>query len=165
MSGNKISTLPMEKLFLIPEDYKFLLDGVVYGQQPSMKNRNRVIWQDGNPVVIHSAEVYEYKKQFKEQAVNKPEWKIGVGSREKQLAIYIAIYYESYRSDPSIDLILDLLQDNGTINNDRWVRQKFYWAGISKTAPRLHFRLYELPLGWEMPNFLLRPTERKANDK
>lgn len=161
MSSNKLSLTPMEELFIIPEDYKFLLDGVIYGQQPSMKNRNRVIWQDNKPVIIHSPEVYEYKKQFKEQAKNKPEWKIGVGSKKQQLAVYIAIYYESYRSDPSIDLILDLLQDNGTIDNDRWVRQKFYWAGISKTAPRLHFRLYELPEDWSMPNFLLRPKDRK----
>lgn len=161
MGNNKISLTPLEELLVIPDDYKFLLEGVVYGQQPSMKNRNRITWQDGNPVIIHSPEVYEYKKQFREQVKNKPEWKIGVGSKNQQLAVYVAIYYKDYRSDPSIDLILDLLQDNGTINNDRWVRQKHYWASISKVAPRIHFRLYELPKNWSMPNFLFRPKSRE----
>ena len=158
MSHN-ISQSPMESLFLIPKDYKFLLEGVVYGHQPSMKNRNRIVWRDGKPLIVHSEEVYEFKKQFKEQAKQKPEWVIKAGSKEQQLAIYVAVYYKTYLSDPSIDLILDLLQENETLNNDRWVRQKFYWAGISKTAPRLHFRLYELPKNWEMPNFMLRPQK------
>ena len=156
---NEISKTPLEELFLIPKEYKFLLEGVVYGQQPSMKNKNRIIWRNSRAIIIHSEEVYEYKKEFKKQAKTKPEWKINVGSEEQQLAIYVAIYYKSYLSDPSIDLILDLLQENETITNDRWVRQKFYWAGISRTAPRLHWRLYELPKDWEMPNFLYRPIK------
>lgn len=155
------SDTPLEQMFLIPKEYKFLLGGIVYGQQPSMKNRNRIIRREGKLAIIHSKVAYSYQQAFEEYIKVKPEWKIGVGDKEHQLAIYVALYYKSFQSDSSIDLILDLLQKHGIIKNDRWVRQKFYWAGISKEMPRLHFRLYELPKDWLMPDFTLPIKERE----
>lgn len=144
----------LDGLPIIPEGYKLLVEGVVYGQQPSMKNRNRIVHSKGKTMIIHSKEVYAYERSFEEQAKNHPEWKIKAGSADQMLALYASVWYKSRLSDLSVDLIKDLFQKNETINNDRWIIEEHLWNGISKTAPRIHFRIYEIPQGTPTPNFV-----------
>ncbi len=73
------------------------------------------------------------------------EAKRGLGSKDRLLRAIITVYYPSWRQDADFNLIEDLLQKTGVVSNDRWIREKHYYAAaIDPKNPRCEITIEEI---------------------
>lgn len=134
-----------------------LLNIAVPGQLPRKSNSRRLVTKGRKPMVIKSKKALEYTDHFLEsvkdiaESLDRP-----FGSRNELLSIVGVIYYPSYRSDLSIELLTDLLQKANIISDDRWIRLHVVWAVIDKENPRVDVTIYEI--GGDTEQILFRET-------
>ncbi len=112
----------------------------VYGHLPRKSNRRKIARAGKRIMLIKSKDALDYEKSFLEQVPRNA--KRGYGNRDQLLALEARIYYRSWRSDVSVELLLDLLQKSGVISNDRWVREFHYIGLVDPKNPRVELTLY-----------------------
>jgi Holliday junction resolvase RusA-like endonuclease len=108
----------------------------VFGQLPSLKNRRRLIPGKGNrrPMIIKSKEAMDYEQAFLMAIPQKMR-----AGYDGPVSLSARIYYQSRRSDLSVELLYDLVAKAGIIVNDRQIMHCECWKGLSKESPRVHF--------------------------
>lgn len=113
----------------------------ISGQLPRKSNSRRFVInrRTGKPMVIKSAEALRYEADFLRQ-VTGPQ-RLGLSGN---LSLTAIIYYRSNRSDLSDELLCDLLEKAGVIENDRCIVEKRLTKRIDKDSPRVEVRIEEL---------------------
>jgi Holliday junction resolvase RusA-like endonuclease len=113
----------------------------IFGNLPSIKNRRRLIPAKGNrrPLIIKSSEAMNYEQAF---LMAIPQ-KMRVGY-DGPVSLSARIYYQSRRSDLSVELLYDLIAKASIILNDRQIMHCECWKGLSKESPRVHFTVKKM---------------------
>lgn len=118
----------------------------IYGQLASMKNRR--VPSRSNPFVTHmNASAAAFKRDFMMQ-VPRQICDLHLGRRanpkDKPILLRASVraFYQSWRSDLDVELIWDLLQEAGVIDNDRWIREKHvYGLEVDPKNPRIEIEI------------------------
>lgn len=134
----------------LPKDnYLFLGSFVIPGNLPRKSNsRVFVTRKDGSKALIKSSTARAYAETF--ALFVPPELKgANLGSLKEDLLIIANVYYQSRHSDLSIELFLDLLEEVGVIENDRYVREQLIFGFKDKDNPRTEVALYQIKHGHE----------------
>jgi len=108
----------------------------IKGQVPSKSNGYRI----ANNRLFKSKELKEYEESFAWQCSRYKE------THEGKFGITMNIYFQSNRSDldNAAKVILDCLQTNGIIKNDRNCWQLHMTKEIDKLNPRVSIFIYEI---------------------
>jgi Holliday junction resolvase RusA-like endonuclease len=107
----------------------------IFGQLPSIKNRRRIMKRGRDKLmVIKSTDALRYEQAF---LMAIPQ-KMRVGY-DGPVSVKVRVWYQSRRSDLSIELLFDLLAKSGIIINDRQVHHVESFKGLDRDNPRLHF--------------------------
>lgn len=108
---------------------------VIIGQCYSMKNSKMKH--------IKHPKARKFEQDF---ALQVPvEAKRNLGSKDVLLRAIISVWYPSWRQDADFALIEDLLQKTGVVSNDRWIREKHYYAcAIDPVNPRAEITIEEI---------------------
>lgn len=99
----------------------FTVEGVL----PRKSNRRRVVKRgDGKAMVIKSAEALGYEEHFLAVVLEmvRELQALGVCPLHTFLAVQVVVWYPTDARDLDIELLLDLLQRSGVIENDNQVR-------------------------------------------
>jgi len=117
----------------------------IFGNLPSLKNRRRLIPAKGNrrAMIIKSQDAMSYEQAFLMAIPAK--MRVGYNG---PVSLSARIYYQSRRSDLSVELLYDLVAKAGIILNDRQIMHCECWKGLSKESPRVHFTVKK----WEGGN-------------
>jgi Holliday junction resolvase RusA-like endonuclease len=117
----------------------------IFGNLPSIKNRRRLIPAKGNrrPMIIKSKDAMDYEQAFLMAIPQK--MRVGYNG---PVSLSARIYYQSRRSDLSVELLYDLIAKASIILNDRQIMHCECWKGLSKESPRVHFTVKK----WEGDN-------------
>jgi len=96
----------------------------IQGQPPRKSNSRRIVKnkRTGKPMVIKSKEALAWLKAAAWQIPE--EAKCNVGRPDQPLRITFFVRYETRMPDLSTELVLDMLQKNGVIKDDRYVFEK-----------------------------------------
>jgi len=94
------------------------------GQPPRKSNSRQIVKnrKTGKPLVIKSQNALNWLEAAAYQIP--AEAKQGVGSPDQSLRITFFVRYETRLPDLSTELIMDMLQENGVIADDRYVFEK-----------------------------------------
>jgi len=111
----------------------------VYGQLPSMKNSRIITVRNGKPCTFKSAKAQEYAKNFAKQITGNLKYKIDV-----PVELEARIYYSSKRPDLDESLLMDCMEANEIITNDRLIWKKKIEKFFSKNDPRCIFSVRPL---------------------
>jgi hypothetical protein len=127
---------------VIPDELELLAAFTIYGKVPRKSNARRIVRPKGldRPLVIKSQQALDYVKAFIQQVP--AESKQGYGSIQSPLLLIVKAYYPSWRSDLSVEIIKDALEDAGVISNDRYIRADLAFAYIDKVNPRAEIYLF-----------------------
>jgi len=108
----------------------------VNGQLPSIKNRRRLVRnrRTGQALIIKSVDAMEYESMF----LSKIPEELRV-AYEGPVSLKMRVWYQSRRSDLSVEFLFDLLAKAGIILNDRQIRHVEAFGGLDKQLPRVHF--------------------------
>lgn len=68
--------------------------------------------------------------------------RLGLGSADAPLSIVFHVFYKTRKPDLSIELILDVLQKNGVISDDRHVYHYEAFKHFSKEYPGVFVQIY-----------------------
>lgn len=107
----------------------------IQGQPPRKSNSRRIVRnkKTGKPLMIKSRKALGWLEaaawQIPEEAKRK------VGSPDQPLRIEFFVRYETRMPDLSTELILDMLQKNGVIRDDRYVFEKIEHKIIDREDP------------------------------
>lgn len=127
---------------------KFDCTFIVFGEPASKANQRRLVTIRGRPALIKSQKAMEYTESFKKQAalqVKKPT--------TADVRVEIMIHYASRRPDLDDSIILDAMQ--GIVyENDRQVKQRMIYWGLSKDLPRATIRVTECDVN-DVPAYLM----------
>jgi Holliday junction resolvase RusA-like endonuclease len=125
--------------------YELLTEFEITGQPARKSNSRRIVKnkKTNKPLLIKSEVALNYTSEFLSQVP--AEAKQRFGGLDKPLALYVVVYYKSRRPDLSIELIMDLLEKSGVVQNDRYIREQRAWGFVDKKNPRIRLRLYSLP--------------------
>lgn len=93
-------------------------------------------------MLIKSAEARQYVDDFIRLTPISAKQKFG--SLEEPLALAVVTAYPSWRSDISVELLMDCLEQAEVISNDRYIRAVIAYAFIDKDNPRSELRLYRI---------------------
>lgn len=143
-SRTKTFDLPLDLSTLFPERYQLLVDFTVPGNLQRKDNGRQIVWnkKTQKPMVIKSANALSYRNAFlkavPESAVQK------LGSESSPLALWANIFYQSNRSDVSVELLKDLLEKAGVISNDRWIKTHYIFGQIDRDTPRTELKLFRI---------------------
>ena len=112
----------------------------IKGQVPSKSNGYRI----ANNRLFKSKELKEYEESFASQVVK--EYKITKIAYENKFGVSMKIFFQSNRSDldNAAKVILDCLQANNIIKNDRNCWQLQMTKEIDKLNPRVELFIYEI---------------------
>ena len=110
------------------------MQAIVYGKVPSKSNGYRI----GNNRLYKSKELHQYEESFRLQTITLSK---GI---DFEFGILIQVYFQSNRSDldNAAKVILDCLQSNGIITNDRLCFRLEMDKHIDKINPRIEFEIY-----------------------
>ena len=110
------------------------MQAVIYGQVPSKSNGYRI----GNNRLYKSKELLQYEESFRLQTLTFHD------TISVEFGINIIVYFQSNRSDldNAAKVILDCLQSNGIIANDRLCLRLEMDKHIDKINPRIEFEIY-----------------------
>lgn len=128
---------------IFPLEYgRHLLTLTIPGNLPRKSNSRILTTKGSTPRVIKSQEANNY---FEVAAYYIPlDVRNSYGSLENNLGIIGNIYYRSRRSDLSIELLLDVLQEYKVVKDDRYVVEQLVRGLVDKKDPRVEFSLYEI---------------------
>jgi len=112
----------------------------IKGQVPSKSNGYRI----ANNRLFKSKELKEYEEAFAWQLAK--EYKITGIAYENKFGVSMRIFFQSNRSDldNAAKVILDCLQSNSVVKNDRNCFQLQMTKEIDKLNPRVELFIYEL---------------------
>jgi|SRR6185436_10814218 len=113
----------------------------VFGQLASMKNR-RIPTKNNPRITVPNPECQVFERDFGYQVPVTA--KKAIGSLTQPVRARITVYYPSMRSDLDCAYVYDLLQQNGVVSNDRYIRYKEEIARIDKKNPRVEIELEEI---------------------
>lgn len=118
------------------------MEFIVEGHLPRKSNSRRIRFNPatGRPVSIKSAEALQYEQMFYYQiARQKPKQPL-----TGDLRLTAAIFYRSNRSDLSDELLADLCEKAGLIENDRQFKVKHLYHRVDAKRPRVEFKIDQL---------------------
>jgi hypothetical protein len=112
----------------------------VFGQLPRKSNSRRIFRnpRTGRPIIVKSADALSYEKSFAFQVANVDKGKF---EPKEPLCLSAHVWYQSGRSDLSIELFMDLLEKTGIIHNDRQIKIMHLWGHIDREFPRVEVLL------------------------
>ncbi len=138
-----IRVIEYANLVYPPEKHYIELIGfTVSGNLPRKSNQRRIVKVRGKPMVIKSRKALDFEKSFLDQVP--VEARILAGDANHPLALWAHVYYQSNRSDLSVELLKDLLQKAAVITDDRWIKAEFLFGSIDRDCPRIHLALYAI---------------------
>jgi len=110
----------------------------ILGNLPRKSNSRRIFRnrQTGNPILVKSADALQYERDFIRQ--------FPVARRlnlSGPVVLTARIFYKSKLSDLSDELLCDLLQAVGMIQNDRQIVEKHLYRFDDKYDPRVEFKI------------------------
>lgn len=114
----------------------------VFGKIPSKSNCYKIITIDGHSSMAKQSALKEYEKNFYLQN----------GLRGKNISSFfkldVDVYYENMRPDLDncFKVLLDCLQSDKTIKNDRYCVEIHARKLIDKRNPRIEFKIEEVKL-------------------
>lgn len=116
-----------------------MIDFYIYGS-PARKSNSRINLAN---VSLPSKYATAYKLIFNKQ-IKKIKHKFNaIDLNDENLYWYFIIYYNNKKSDASIELIFDLLQENGIIENDNTIRHYTVNAKkLDNITPRIQVIVY-----------------------
>lgn len=129
------------------------IGGVVYGSLPNKSNSRRLgrTWS-GRPILRKEKAAEEFEERFA-VVVLASQHALGQGlplvgatnTREYVIGVRVfrfrAAVYGDFKRDLDCELLPDLLQKNGLINNDRAIRKKLYEWYPDADHPRVEFEI------------------------
>jgi Holliday junction resolvase RusA-like endonuclease len=68
--------------------------------------------------------------------------RLGLGSANAPVSLVFHVFYKSRRPDLSVELVLDVLQKNGVISDDRHVYHYEAFKHFSKDKPGVRVEIY-----------------------
>lgn len=132
-------------IFYPPSDqYEPVLRLCIDGQPARKSNGRRIVTnkRTQKPMSIKSEEALDYSDSFLKQVPG--EAKVGLGGPGDPLFLMAEIFYKSNRSDISVELVKDLLQEAGVVFNDRYIKGEVLFGRVDKNYPRTVITLYRL---------------------
>jgi Holliday junction resolvase RusA-like endonuclease len=107
----------------------------VPGQLPSLKNRRRLVRnrKTGHALIIKSADCMKYEDLFLSHIPQSARM-----GYDGPVSLKARIYYQSRRSDLSVELLYDLVAKANIILNDRQIVHCECWKGLDRDNPRVH---------------------------
>lgn len=113
----------------------------IYGQCASLKNKRQQVYvqgRDGTPVSKHipSPMALQFMSDFHAQLPG--SCKRGFIGRFR---VDVHAWYPSWRSDMDLELLYDLLEASGVIENDRYITEKHAYRHIDRENPRVTVRV------------------------
>jgi len=117
----------------------------IFGEPASKSNQRRVVKIGGKIRVIKSAKALRYGKEFQAQ-VKSPESPI-----EGDLELGVVVWYATRRPDLDVSLLMDLLQQNEVIKNDRQFKVIKAYHALDRENPRSSMRILRLPKDSGLP--------------
>lgn len=113
---------------------------VILGNLPRKSNSRRIFRnrQSGRPILVKSADALQYEKDFARQFPAK--YRLGLNV---PLSLTARIYYKSKLSDLSDELLCDMLQAVGAVENDRLFVEKHLYRFDDKYNPRVEIEIRE----------------------
>lgn len=139
---NELNQLKLNQFLEINQNVNLLIEGVIYGNEPSGKNNYRV---SGNRLVKTNPELLRYEQDAELQLIvlkarNKIKQHV-----EGDTALYAKVYFRDRRRDVDTILFCDLLQRCGIVKNDREIRIKIIDGSIIDSKnPRIEFKLFKI---------------------
>ena len=112
----------------------------IYGQVPSKSNSYRVVIVGGHGALAKTRALAKYESDFKLQ---NPLRGSGITGRFR---LDVDVYYQSDRPDldNALKTILDCLQADGSIVNDRQCIEIVARKFVDKQYPRIEYKITEL---------------------
>lgn len=68
--------------------------------------------------------------------------RLGLGSAKSPVSVVFHVYYKTRKPDLSIELIMDVLQKNGVLSDDRHVYHYEAFKHFNKNAPGVQVQIY-----------------------
>lgn len=112
----------------------------ILGQLPRKSNSRRIVRsRSGSPLLIKSQAALDYEEML---AVQIPQrFRIAM---EGMISIEGIVYYQSRRSDLSIELLLDCLERVGVLSNDRAVHKINIMKALDPKDPRVEIVISQI---------------------
>lgn len=127
-----------------------VIRGVLWGTVPNKSNRRRLFRVGGRPMFAKSIEAVDLEEKFKvvvlASCLGRTRLVGATSERDLKKGLPIlylqAHVYGDFIRDLDLELLPDLLQKNGLINNDRAIRRKRYdWSLAKGDLQRVEFEI------------------------
>ena len=118
------------------------MEFLIEGNLPRKSNSRRIRFNPatGRPVSIKSSLALAYEQSFYYQIKSQ----LPANPMTGDLRLEAVIYYQSNRSDLSDELLADLCEKSGIIENDRQFKVKHLYHRVDKNRPRVEFKIDQL---------------------
>lgn len=125
-----------------PNNFRLVADFTIKGKPGRKSNSRRIVRNKKTkvPLIIKSADALAYADDFARQVTD--DIRLGVGNDKEILAVWAHMFYPSNRQDVSIEMITDLMQKEGIISQDRWIKSHIVFGAIDREDPRVRIKLY-----------------------
>lgn len=124
---------------------------IIRGEPASKANSRRLVTIKGRPAFIRSSKAIDYAKSFAIQCASQ----LTQPPTQDDVRVDMLIYYASRRPDLDESIILDAMQ--GLVyQNDRQVKQRMTYWGLSKHDPRAIIRIRTCDV-YDIPDYLYAP--------
>ena len=120
---------------------------LISGEPASKSNQRRIVLINGKVRVIKSAKALAYAKFFASQ-VEPPREPI-----DGDVELGVIVWYRTRRPDLDVSLLMDLLQANHVILNDRQIKICKAYHQIDRKNPRSLLRVRRLPEDFGLPSW------------
>lgn len=136
----------MTELFFSLSDLEELARVTIPGSPGRKGNRRRLVYNrsTGKPSFIKSEEALAYVEEVKVATKHMGEMLLGKNKKD-QILLVARVYFENWRKDLSIELLLDALQESGVLKDDRYVTAKIYFRLLDPENPRTELLLFKAP--------------------
>ena len=114
------------------------IEGTIHGALPNKSNARRIVRCRGRMLVIKAKDALEFEDRFRVAVLASDLVCIPFAGK---LSLTVDVYQENLRRDLDCELLCDVLQKTGVIENDRAIWAKHYQRFIDKQNPRTQFRL------------------------
>lgn len=135
---------PFDPAEIFADQYKLIVGFVVPGSLRRKDNGRQIVYNKKTEklMVIKSKASLSYAQAFMQFVPEQAKQRYG--SKEFPLLLWANIFYQSNRSDVSIELLKDLLQKAHVVSDDRWIKTHFVFGQIDKENPRTHVKLFQI---------------------
>jgi hypothetical protein len=123
---------------------ELIASGRISGDLPPKANSRKIARHGSLLRVIKSREALAWAKRFRALAqatLLNYRFKPVEGTKDNQFELHVSVTYSSWRRDVEIELLKDVIQDAGIINNDRWITRLVVDRTVDRRTPRTEWRL------------------------